>query len=647
MVKDAAKYIEQSVRQVKNEFLSVIDHLETEEEEPNREERSTHNFKVEQELKLSYSRLDKDSLEVLNDILERIEEKNPEFKKTLKRVKRFGLMSWILGWGVFSNARQIRTLKKNVKILYQQNLLQEQQIQDLAQYLNLTATRVQLHDEMLYNIQVRLNKMNFSIAAMQDVIQNNMYTSNMLFDASIVTNRLITGLIVLWNNVEQVYKYMRVIASQEVDPIMIPPPPLRDILANAKREMAHNPRLELPYDPDKEIYKYYTVMKINPVVVGNVMAMLLTIPLIDKSPNMNVYKVHNLPALHPKLKVAAEYIVEGDYLAIDEHELYVALPDPREIQICLTSQGGLCVMNHALHPIETVNWCIYALFIQDEERIKKDCTMNFKPRQGNLAQSLGGYLWAVSALVGERMQISCLQETNVENIKPPLQVMHVGNGCEGYSPSIKIPAKSELTSQNDLAERTTYFLDFNSQYKEITKIGPWDLFEVSEWEEKELKEMVEMLPALPPMNYENLNKRIGKLKEYPLEIPVAIIAIALVVSTIFMVIIMLIICLVVYRMKGNFKVLIPLSKIIMGQASSKEIEKMKQILRNLLDLSPGSILPPDLPERRSQKAASPKEQIEMATTSSTKNILPSSSDVQRLEKYLIKKEKERHNKQMV
>ena len=36
--------------------------------------------------------------------------------------------------------------------------------------------------------------------------------------------------------------------------------------------------------------------------------------------------------------------------------------------------------------------------------------MNFKPREGNLAQSLGGYLWAVSSLVGEKMQIRCLQE---------------------------------------------------------------------------------------------------------------------------------------------------------------------------------------------------------------------------------------------
>ena len=153
----------------------------------------------------------------------------------------------------------------------------------------------------------------------------------------------------------------------------------------------------------------------------------------------------------------------------------------------LTSQGGLCVMNQALHPIETINWCIYALFIQDQERIKKDCTMSFKPREGNLAQSLGGYLWAVSSLVGEKMQIRCLQETHIEQIRPPLQVIHVGNGCEGYSPSIKIPAKSELTSQNDIIERTNYFLEFNMQYTGITKIGPWDLFQISEWEKQELK----------------------------------------------------------------------------------------------------------------------------------------------------------------
>ena len=638
-VADTALYINQSFNQIKEEFLSVIDHLETDRDEPKVRNRREHNDKVRQELKLSYSRISTEELRVLNKIVDKVEESYPSLKTKLKRTKRFGVMTWVLGWGVYSNYKQIETLKENVQTLYEQNLLQEQQIQDLAQYLNLTATRVQLHDKMLYNIQVRLNQLNFSIAALQDIVQYTIYTNNMLFDANIVTNRLIIGLIVLRNNVEQIYKYLRVIASQEVDPVMIPPPPLGELLAEAEREMALNPRLELPYNIDSDIYKYYTVMKITPVVVGDVMAMLLTIPLIDKSLKMNVYKIHNLPALDPELKIASEYELEGEYLAIDDHGLYVALPDAREIQICLTSQGGLCVMNQALHPIETINWCIYALFIQDEDRIKKDCEMNFRPREGNMAQSLGGYLWAVSSLVGEKMQIRCLQETHIKHIKPPLQVIHVGNGCEGYSPSIKIPVKSELTSQNDIIECTNFFLKFNMQYTKITKVGPWDLFEISEWEAEELANMVAILPTLPPLNYENLNKRIGKLKEYLLKIPVAIIAIVLVVSTLFMVVTLIIIALVIYRLKGNFKELLPIAKIMMGKASPNEMAQVRQVLRTLLNLALGHQQPPELPERRKQLEIEPQ-----TSKGQQKSILPSSTDIKRYEKYLTWKKEEMQEK---
>ena len=85
-----------------------------------------------------------------------------------------------------------------------------------------------------------------------------------------------------------------------------------------------------------------------------------------------------------------------------------------------------------------------------------------------------------------------------------------------------------------MAERTTYFLDFNEQYEKSTDVGPWTFFQIDEFTEKKLKDMVAVLPALPPMNYENLNKRIGELDDYPLEIPVAVIAIALVISTLFL-----------------------------------------------------------------------------------------------------------------
>ena len=551
-----------------------------------------------------------------------------------------------MGWGVYSNWRQIKAIKKNIRKLYLQNLLQEQQIQDLAHHLNLTATRVHLHDKMLYNIQVRLSKIDYTIRNMQDIISFNWLTNNIMMDAHVVLNRLITGLIVLKNNVERIYKYLNVIASKEINPVMIPPPPLRRMLAEVKEEMKQNPRLELPYDPQTEIYKFYEVIKITPVVVEDVLSLLLTIPLIDKSLQMNVYRVHNLPALQTKLGVAAEYILEGDYLAADQHGLYVALPDAREIQICMTSQGGLCVMNQALHPVETVEWCTYALFIQDKERIKRDCTMNFKTRKANMAQSIGGYLWAVSSLVGEKIQVRCLSETHVEVIKPPLQIIHIGNGCEGYSPSIKIPAKSELTSQNDIAERTTYFLDFNEQYQKSQDMGPWNFFEIDKFTEKKLKDMVEVLPALPPMNYENLNKRIGELDDYPLEIPVAVIAIALAVSTIFLIISLIVVACIIYRLRTNVKVLFPMAKLLIGQATGSEAQEIKRVLLTLLDIQSVSQHPPPLPLRPERLAIEPAKSARTGpTTGATAvikdkiEVLSTPKDIKRYEKYLEKQKR--------
>ena len=74
----------------------------------------------------------------------------------------------------------------------------------------------------------------------------------------------------------------------------------------------------------------------------------------------------------------------------------------------------------------------------------------------NLAYSLDGYLWAVSALASEKFQVRCVMDTHVVTIHPPLQIMDVGNGCEAYSASIYIPAKSELTVTMQLITRSQF-----------------------------------------------------------------------------------------------------------------------------------------------------------------------------------------------
>ena len=96
---NATMHVKSAFGQVKEQFLSVIDHLETEQDQIDEEARDEHNQKVETDLKIGFSKVSKEELEELETILKQVEAKHPDVKKNLKRHKRFGVMSWVLGWG--------------------------------------------------------------------------------------------------------------------------------------------------------------------------------------------------------------------------------------------------------------------------------------------------------------------------------------------------------------------------------------------------------------------------------------------------------------------------------------------------------------------------------------------------------------------
>ena len=179
---------------------------------------------------------------------------------------------------------------------------------------------------------------------------------------------------------------------------------------------------------------------------------ILTIPLVNESLQMNLYKIHNLPLLHPELQVEVTYDLEGEYFVTLMQGMYMTLPGATNIKLCMVSQVHLCMFDQVMYPVNTTTWCIYALFTNDLTKIKKLCHMKLKPHNANLAYSLYGYLWAISSLAATKIQIRCLRSNTVAKVKPPLQIINIGNGCEGYASNLYIPAKTELTTTLVLSE---------------------------------------------------------------------------------------------------------------------------------------------------------------------------------------------------
>ena len=96
---------------------------------------------------------------------------------------------------------------------------------------------------------------------------------------------------------------MCVLASHKVNPLIVPPSDLRNMLLCVKKEIHSHLGLEHLGDPDVNIWTDYSIMFGSPIVGDDFLIVILSILLIDKSLQMDLYSVYNLPAHYPELKV--------------------------------------------------------------------------------------------------------------------------------------------------------------------------------------------------------------------------------------------------------------------------------------------------------------------------------------------------------
>ena len=446
-------------------------------------------------------------------------------------MNRTGFFTWLLGWGVFTNARSISQIKDNLHILQKQNQLQDKQIKQLAKYLNLTMHQVNRNSEMLYEIDTKVFIINSTIHRLIWHFDAMHYESNIIHYFQTRISRVHTSLYALRGDTDSLFEYMRILASQELNPTIIPPDILKGILHKIEEEIKSNARLTLYEYPETNIWSYYGTVKLTPIVLQDYLMLILTVPLVDQSLHMNLYKVHNLPMLHPTLHVHAQYELEGPYLAKMIDGMFISLPTALDVKLCLVTNGNLCMFNQALYPVDTTNWCIYALFINNIHKIKKNCILKTLNWTTNLAYSLDGYLWALSALTSEKIQIRCVMETHVVTIHPPLQIIDIGNGCEAYSASVYVLAKSELTATMQSITRAQFFLDYNFKYTNVSNFIVWYKTDFINLTKEEIELLKAKVLKLPTMSIDVFVKTLEMIDEhYPFTLSPKLILALLVIT---------------------------------------------------------------------------------------------------------------------
>ena len=618
-------------REIYTRFIRAIDSMDNHPTSGRR--RGSKGTRLKRQTKVEWklldkqvSRLDRDDEVMLRNGRMILERRVANMTPTLRREKRFIVASAILGWKIHKNKQEIDRIKVHLSTLYQQNNLQQDQIFELAHILNTTYGYVAENRLSIYELNMHLMKLNKTLMGVLSEIKFVKFSVAIITDARSAVSRLMLGLITLRQNVDGVYEFMRVLATYRVNSVMISPYSLRHLLEQVKEDMKRNPRLRLPEDPDENIWSYYSLMRVTPVVMEHFLAVILTIPLLDISLQMNVYKVHNLPTLHPELKVQFTYELEGKYLAISKNGIYAALPAEDDIRICQATDGYLCMLNQALYPVEKIEWCIYALFERNYHKIGEYCIIKTKERHANVAQSLDGYMWAISPIQEEKIQVRCLTQTTIEIVRPPLTMIYIGNGCEAYSTNIYIPAKSELTSHDPELTRHVFFLDFNEEYQDLTRYSMIEDLHLEQLTQEEKKALPGRLTALPPLKFNHLKKKIKPppLNPPPFKIHPNIVLIILLVAILLVVITLGFVVWRIYKVRSRVRGFKPMAKLFTSNVDDLEdsITQLLSLIKNPVSHLTKTFLTTSLEDLPHSSRFSPRQPIRKPQPPPRENTLP-------------------------
>ena len=159
--KEEVIYVHDIFENIHHRFLAAIDHLEYHHSSTTNETQNKCNTHDDSpSLFMNESIPLEEQNDVVLDVLWKLKQLSPDEYAQVKCKKRTGFITWILGWGIFSNSCNIKKLKKNIEILYHQNKIQTWQIRVLAKYLNLTRRHVNRHEHMLYELDRKLMIMN-------------------------------------------------------------------------------------------------------------------------------------------------------------------------------------------------------------------------------------------------------------------------------------------------------------------------------------------------------------------------------------------------------------------------------------------------------------------------------------------------------
>jgi hypothetical protein len=325
-----------------------------------------------------------------------------------------------------------------------------------------------------------------------------------------------TGLLQFQVEAHQLIMHVESLNLGRLSPEMIPPKVLKSILFKIRKELRDSTRAALPADIDDDIWDYYRIIKARSFIYDKTLMCKLHVPLLDKSLRLVLMEVMSLPVAMTNKALRIEYTLESSHLVVTQDGALAALPSAAEAFACQLTDGFFCNLNVALTLVDRTKWCVWAMFLGDQQKIDEDCAFSVVEHVQPLAKPLGPFLWAVSPVHDQdKLTVRCPKTTYFTDLFTPVTLVTLPNSCEATSRSIVLPPRHKYEMSGPAINLDRYYIGFNRTV-ELKKLEILQLINRTKLSQANISAFLHELHKFPVIKAAHMKLKLNELNEnYP------------------------------------------------------------------------------------------------------------------------------------
>ena len=306
----------------------------------------------------------------------------------------------------------------------------------------------------------------------------------------------------------------------------IKPKKLQETLLTIKEKLPES--LKLPFNPRTQIWNYYRMVTSSAIFENNKILIILDIPLINRGTQFEVFKIYNMPVPNvaiskqfPKeepLKnrhLVANYMLEAKALAINRQRTKFVIMTDEEAKLCSSPLVSFCKFISPIYPANKNTFCLVALFIGQEQRIKQLCQARVYVNK-NLpnAEYMSDGLWLIATAERLTFTRTCQgpnSEPKTFYADPPLSLVRMRETCTATNNELTLQPFYKIRSEMSVG------LDFKVVEEALSETSFKD---IKLWEPVDnvihkinLSYQYQSLPEIEEMKMDHLVNEINSLEE--------------------------------------------------------------------------------------------------------------------------------------